>query len=623
MKLLYPLGLLGLIGVPILILIYIIKNKYTEQTVSSTYLWTLSEKFLKKKRKPPKIAGLISLILQIAAVVAISFSIAHPVFIFPGSAGEYCFILDGSGSMNMETKGRTRFDSGKSKIVDIIKDSANGSVYTLVYASDTSVKTVYERTEDKDSAIRMVRELTPSYGVADLTDALETAQRYFEENRALCTYLVTDKNYEKHENVNVVKVGGEEENFAVVNVNYTFEEGVLAVKSAVISYEGNATLDVQLYLDDGQTPVKTVTKSVEKQIATVVDFKIEAEDFSSVKVRIANDDALELDNECMAYNVKSENAYATLLVSDTPFFLQSIVETLSGTKVETLTKAQYEEAAAAWGGTPKGYGLYIYDSVSPSALPDDGAVWLFNQSQNIAEAEFSVRTEVVPEEGVLLEMTKSSSSTARKLTADMSGTDLYVSRYMKYGLYGTFTTLYSYKGQPLIFTGNNAYGNREVVFAFSLHNSNFSVLGDFVIFMRNLLEFSFPDVTEKTNYACGERLEINVPPASSAIMIENPDGEVSYPASGVLANEYVLDVPGSYTVTLTTADTESVYHVYAGIPEEERKVTALGKDFSLQGEAGEGGLDGKYDDLIVLFIVLGVVFLVDWVVYCYDKYQLR
>ena len=53
MTFLYPLGLLGLIGVPILIIIYIIKNKYTEQTVSSTYIWTYSEQFLKRRKKLP------------------------------------------------------------------------------------------------------------------------------------------------------------------------------------------------------------------------------------------------------------------------------------------------------------------------------------------------------------------------------------------------------------------------------------------------------------------------------------------------------------------------------------------------------------------------------------------
>ena len=44
MTFLHPLGLLGLIGIPILIIIYIIKTQYTEQTISSTFLWTLSEK---------------------------------------------------------------------------------------------------------------------------------------------------------------------------------------------------------------------------------------------------------------------------------------------------------------------------------------------------------------------------------------------------------------------------------------------------------------------------------------------------------------------------------------------------------------------------------------------------
>ena len=68
MTLLYPLGLLGLIGIPVLIIIYIIKNKYTEQVISSTYLWTLSERFLKRRNPINKIAGIISLILQILEI---------------------------------------------------------------------------------------------------------------------------------------------------------------------------------------------------------------------------------------------------------------------------------------------------------------------------------------------------------------------------------------------------------------------------------------------------------------------------------------------------------------------------------------------------------------------------
>ena len=90
------MGLWGLIGIPILILIYIIKNKYTEQTVSSTYLWTLSERFVKRRNPLTMITGLIALILQILAVAAISLAIAHPVFTLKDAARQYYFILDKS-----------------------------------------------------------------------------------------------------------------------------------------------------------------------------------------------------------------------------------------------------------------------------------------------------------------------------------------------------------------------------------------------------------------------------------------------------------------------------------------------------------------------------------------------
>ena len=241
-----------------------------------------------------------------------------------------------------------------------------------------------------------------------------------------------------------------------------------------------------------------------------------------------------------------ENEYKTLLVSETPFFFKSVIQAVSNADVEVLSAKEYEKAEIAHGGVMSGFGLYIYDSITPSALPSDGSVWLINQSGNIPETEFSVRTEVVLEEAVLLEMTKSSSTLAKKLTNGLKGTDLYVYKYMKYGLYGDFTTLYSYEGQPMIFTGENAYGNREVVFAFSLHDSNFALSADFVLLARNLLSFSFPNVVEKVNYDCGERLELNVPPAAEAITITSPSGEMDYPASNVMANEYVFEEIGTY-----------------------------------------------------------------------------
>ena len=49
MSFLQPLGFLALLAIPVLVVIYIIKSKYTEQVIPSTYLWELSERFLKRK----------------------------------------------------------------------------------------------------------------------------------------------------------------------------------------------------------------------------------------------------------------------------------------------------------------------------------------------------------------------------------------------------------------------------------------------------------------------------------------------------------------------------------------------------------------------------------------------
>ncbi|MBO4939957.1 MAG: BatA and WFA domain-containing protein [Clostridia bacterium] len=621
MTFLYPLGLLGLIGVPILILIYIIKNKYTEQTIASTYLWTLSEQFLKRKRRPPKITGLLSLILQLVLVIAISLTIANPVLIFPDAAKEYCFILDGSGSMQMQTQGVSRFDRAKEKITELLDSSMEGSVYTVLYLDGSTTNIVCERLEDKEEVKTAVAALEPSYAEAVYTDALELAQGYFDGNAGLSAYLITDKPYAHHENVEIVDVSQGEQNYALSDIMYTYEQGLLTVETGVYSYASDARLDVQLFLNENAEVVETKRADTTKGELCSVQFQIRTEEFRSLRIVVAAEDAFTADNERTIYNAENENSYEALIVSEEPEFIRWVLESVSETEIEVLTKAQYEKAWSSQ--APGGYGLYIYDCYAPKALPKDGTVWFFNLDTSIEGTGFSVQTEVELDKGAPLKLTQSSSSTSKALTVGLKGENLYVSKYMKYGLYDTFTTIYSYNGQPLVFTGDNGYGNREVVFAFSLSNSNIVMSSDFVMLVRNLVKFSFPDVIEKGTYNSGERLEINVPPACSAITIYAPDGTVSYAMSQMEANEYVLATPGVYTVTLTIGEADRTYHVCAHIPETESDVTAAGQSFALNGEAQEGGLDGKYDDLIILFILIGLVFMGDWAVYCYDKYQLR
>lgn len=614
MTFLYPMGLLGLIGIPVFIIIYIIKNKYTEQTVSSTYLWTLSERFLKKRNPFNKLTGIISLILQLLAVTVLSFAVAHPVIVLPNAANEYCFILDASGSMNMTADGKTRFDLAKEQISSVIDGAVNGSTYTLIRVGENTT-VVFEKTENKEQALLLLGETEPAHNMIDYTDAIGTAQGYFNENPAVQTYLVTDQAYDENKNIHLINVSRNEENYAVSNVSHLFLGETLTVTGTAMSYESDAELTLQLYVNGEETP--SVTKPIAVTAGEGQEFFLECktEEFFSLRVCIAEEDSLSLDNSCVIYDVKSENAYNTLLVSERPFLIRSVLSSVGASKMNVITPEDYRGQS--------GYGLYIFDSYTPESLPKDGAVWLINPVKSVEGAGFSIQGEVALNQADEILLSDSSSSTVRRLTANMSGEGIYVSGYTKCGVYGNFYTLLSYKGNPLVFTGTNENGNREVVFAFDLHASNFTMTLDYIALAKNLIDFSFPTVLEETLYQCGDTLEINVVANCDSLRVDSPTGKISYLETDSAVSEFLLQEAGTYTVTMTVADTPREFHIFSELSPEERDPTATAEELSLMGEPGTDGFDGIYDNLMILFICLAVLFAADWVVYCYEKYQLR
>ena len=621
MSFLYPLGLLGLIGIPILIIVYIIKSKYTEQTVASTYLWTLSERFLKRKRRPSPLAGIISLILQILAVTLISLLIAHPIITVPNSANEYCFIFDGSGSMHMAVSDSdqetTRFEAGKQFIREKINDAIDGSIFTLIHVGDTT-GVIYERVEDKEQALLLLDELTPAYMTASFTDAIGLAQGYFNENSSLLTYLITDETYDSVENLEVINVATPVENYSLSDINHILLGGNLTVTGKVTSFESDATVTVQLYLNGEGTPSATQSIEVKANESAAFTLNTDADTFSSIAVRIPESDALACDNEYIIQNVKSENSYHTLLISDRPFFLESVLKSLLNAKIDVMSPEEYDGRL--------GYGLYVFDTVDAStmaALPSDGTVWMVNVNGSVEGAGYTVQGEVALDKAETLSHATSSSTATQALVQGMKGDEIYVTRYIKCGFYRNFTTLLSYNGSPLVFAGTNEYGNRQVVFAFDLHDSNLPLLYDFSVMIRNLVGFSFPDMIDRTTYECGQSANVNVIANCESIRVESPSGEISYLKTDVASDAIHLKEVGIYTVTMTVSGSARQFSIWSAMPQAECDPTVSQESVSLQGVATNDGFAGKYDPLFLLFIALAVIFLADWMVYCYEKYQLR
>lgn len=609
----YPLGLLALIGIPVIILIYILRNKYNEQTVTSTYIWKLSDKFLKRRNPLSGLTGIISLILQLLTVAVIAFAIAKPIFVLRDAAFDYRFVLDVSSSMQMANGDATRFERAQEEIIDIIKDSKNGSSYTLVCVSNETV-VGFEKVNKKDVAIALVEEAEVRDTTSSYAEVLSAAQSAFDDNPSAKIYVITDKTYKGYENVEVIDVAGTgQQNYAVLNATYSHAGGKLKVGAEVVSYTGEAEVGVALFVDGVEKARKPL--SLTKDVVTT-EFTASVDTFDSFEVRLLETDAYGLDDRIITYNVESDKTYNTLIVSETGFFFEAVIDAWLDSQITVVTPKQYEVI------TEK-YGLYIFDCYTPSVLPD-GAVWLINADKGIENVGYGTRGKVSLGSASTIEKSQSTSTVVRKLLEGVDGNGIHIANYVKYSsMYLPFYTLFSYDSNPLIFAGVNGLGNRQVVFGFDLHESDFALSTDFVMLVRNLLEYSFPDVIEESNYTVGEEAIVNVLANAESAKAIAPSQKEIFIDTETATTALLLEEVGTYVIKMTVAGVESNYKMYVSADAAESKPLVEEEPLAVTGEKGNEKIDGEFDATTLLFILLAVLFVADWGVYCYERYQLR
>ncbi len=609
-----PLALLGLLAIPVIVLIYIIKNRYVEQVVSSTYIWTLSEKFLKRRLPINKLVGLLSLILQILMILFISFGMARPVFAIKNAAYDYVFVLDASASMNMSEGGERRFDKAKSEIYDLIDESIKGSTYTLILADGRGTE-LFGELSDKESALKLLSETEPSFMEDDLTESIQKAQEIFNRNNACRIYAVTDREIETTANVELINVRSEVENYSLTSFETSVSKDSITVNGELLTHTSAANLELSLYLDDE----KATTVNVEiSEVGIPVSFVMETElkEFKTMKVVIENEDALALDNEIILYDISKDNSFSVLIVSEKPFFLEQVFKACAGSTVESTEPKDYPAIT-------KAYDLYVYDSFVPEALPSYGAVWFFNPTQTIEKSGFVLQEKITEDVDVKLEYSTSTQTTIRKLTEGLLKEPVAVKVYQKVKLYKSFNVLATSSSFPAIFAGINDNGNRQVVFNFDVHDSDIAVNMDFVTLTHNLVKYLFPIDLDENLYYVGDVLEVNVLSTCKSVKLSMPSGKEVWLDTSTEVTGYDLSEVGTHTITITTTTGEKSYNVFVSVPESERTPVSTLSAFVISGEPSNLKRDSYFDDLWYLFMMVAILAAADWMVYCYEQYKLR
>ena len=127
----------------------------------------------------------------------------------------------------------------------------------------------------------------------------------------------------------------------------------------------------------------------------------------------------------------------------------------------------------------------------------------------------------------------------------------------------------------------------------------------------------------KSLYKVGEKVEINVLSNCDSIKVTAPNGDVTYLDVSNEITSFKPTLVGTYVLSMNFNGEIKEFSIYSNLPLEESDTQFEVLDINLSGELENEYSDGIYDKLVVLFIILAIVFVADWVVYCREQYQLR
>lgn len=628
----YPWGLLLLLAIPVLIVIYILLNKYKEDTVSSSYVWELSKKFIKKKNPINTFSKLLALILQCCAIVFLAFSLAQPIFSFKNGADNIVFILDSSASMKMKSADddtKTKFDVAKEKIKDVVANSTNGCTFSLILA-DSSTKAVCQNISDVDIFNSFIDNAVIDDNNSNLDNALSIAQSMVSENKGSLCYIATDETIDLGENpgdnLKVLDVSSKDNNYAIKDLEYSYDsrKKVMTLKTKVISYAEDTEIKVEFFVNDkslGQKRLNVEKGKLSDISVDIADLAGNYKTYESIKASVLNEDKLPEDNDYYLYRSEGDIT-KILLVSSNPLYYEAAFSALNSNNCRIYYDVMKSSQYALYSSVT-GYDIYVFDGYSPKQLPADGAVWLFNVD-SVKGCGFVCQEEVKPvDPGALAKYTSNSSDLIfQQLTKNLSmKNSIKVGQYKRYTLNNKFTVLLSCDNVPFVFAGKNDNNQRQIVCNFDLQNSDLPMLADYIILMRNFISYSNPKVLDVFKYEAGDTVTFSLPDSAKIIVVTTPSGKEE-PISKTDLTTYKLEEAGTYSVKVTNYyGREKVVNFYSAYPSDESDpLKADGKQRSIVKNSQEQKANAIYDDILPFVIVAVVFFLTDWILYGHEQF---
>ncbi|HYN69214.1 MAG TPA: VWA domain-containing protein [Candidatus Eisenbacteria bacterium] len=547
MSFLSPLALIGLLFVPLVVAMYLLKLRRDDAVVPSTLLWQRLVADLEANAPWQRIRRSLLLLLQLLLVLLLAFLAARPFLERPaGLARDLVIVIDTSASMAATDLQPNRLAAAKAAATEALRDlPADGKV--SVIAAGRTARVVVNGTSDLGRVRAAIDDIAVSEAAGDLDDALTLANALAARSVDAEILVATDAalavtpTARVDHPVKVLQVGRERRNQAVVALAVRpAPSGV--TRSVFISLANldiePATRRLELYGDGILLEARDVFLDPQTRSEVIVDDVPQA--VTVVEARLAGEapDNLALDDRAWAI-VPPDQLRRILLVSDGDPYLETALTYLPNTELYGVTPAAYGPDTH-----PELFDLIIFEGTLPASLPDTAIL-------AIAPTKSSDLGEVT---GMLTDPAIGSASADEPILRYVDLSTTHVGKAVELVLPAwARSVLPGPSGAPLLYVGERA-GQRAGVLAFEPRDSDLPLQVAFPILIANLTGELLGGAAAPTAAVVpGDAVTLPLPAGASGLNVVKPDGSTVRLAPGTTGAASVpfseTDRLGVYTAT--------------------------------------------------------------------------
>lgn len=641
------------LALPAIALLYLLKRRYIDTVVPSHLLWNRVLRESEANRPWQKLRSSLLLLLQLLVAALLVFALLRPfaatgadpsrplIVVLDRSASMEAAYDDG-GSSGRDGRATSLLEEAASRIVRDVREQPAGRPVTIVTAG-TEPDVIVARETNRSAIESALEQTAVDYGRIAYKETLSLAAALSRDNPQAEVRLYTDGRWTeaaagldfpsgmetivlrpaKAGNVGIAQFGA--------------SAGVSAAEAVAVLHNAGssaANIDVELAAADGRTLDSRRETVQPGERKTVLFHDLPQED--RYKLTIASqDDAYAFDN--VAYALAARDVQATLralLVGPGNLFLEQALR-LAGADVVKASG----DGNTPLGAVPQSHvDLVVIDSVGSAPL--SAAPW----KELLARKPVWYVNAGAGEDTPTIAMPAAPYAIAEHPVAQyLRLADTHVSRLLKVDPsrlgWSSSETIVSAGEAPLMLAGT-ADGQRRLLFAFDLHQSDLPLRSEFPILVHHavawLMEGRQPDLGR---IVAGSRLDI-APSADAAdavwLPIGQPGNRVAAAASAI-ANNGVLVLsqqvplePGLYAYEQRDAAGHAVSRAVAEIVADPREAAQAAANDPLATEGRHGGgndseqsarkeasaADSRMNSLIPWIAMVALLLLfVEWGVY--------